>query len=201
MLLRTSNDNDRKHGDNLNFTLYSFICFLSCDVHHHYHHHVQFLFTMLAWVRRVYLIANFHFTLSYSTSCIFNTLRSPRISSSQISLHFFTQLSLSTIPTWQNHLSLPLCMQFLMLTNPKPIYQLARRLSILHCHITHPSYHHRVISSQLCQVLFFHCPGITAMENNTADTCNILPFVSSGKYRNNFPKCLPATSNSSHIEF
>ena len=39
--------------------------------------------------------------------------------STTISLHFFTQLSFSIISTCPNQLCLPLCMQFLMLTNPR----------------------------------------------------------------------------------
>ena len=61
---------------------------------------------------------------------------------STISLRFFTQLSLSTLSTCPNHLMLPLCMKFPMLTNPQVISQLVRRLSNLQCHITHQSYHH-----------------------------------------------------------
>ena len=40
-------------------------------------------------------------------------------------------------------------------------YQLVKRLSILHT--TKIPFHHHIISSQL---LFFHCPGITTIENN-----------------------------------
>ena len=76
------------------------------------------LFSMPAWVSQVYLIANFHFTLSGAISCcIFNTLRLPCITASKvfrglpltrclstiISFHFFTQLSLSILSICPNH--------------------------------------------------------------------------------------------------
>ena len=89
--------------------------------------------------------------------------------STTISIHFFKQLPWPILSTCPNHLSLPLCMQILMLAKPRQT-QLVRRLSILLCHLTHPPYRH-VISLQLCQALFFHGSGLTTIENNILDTC------------------------------
>ena len=104
---------------------------------------------MVTWVRQVYLIANINFTLSWGRSCcIFNTRRPsfrlplPLIPSTTISLHFFIQLSLSILSTCPNHLRLPLCFQFLILTwghlstHYKTLFP-----SVSHCTTTAPSCH------------------------------------------------------------
>ena len=79
------------------------------------------LFSMLAWVRRVYLMANFHSNRFWANSCdIFSSFRLPLTTSSQvlhglplprfpsttISLHIFTQQSVPILSTCPNHLSL-----------------------------------------------------------------------------------------------
>ena len=86
-----------------------------------------------------------------------------------IPLQFFTQLSLSIISKCPNHLSLPPLLTLCLPTDPKQSLKLSEDFSILQCRITQPPYH--VISLQLCQVLFFHCPGLTTIESNIFDTC------------------------------
>ena len=130
---------------------------------------------MLVSVRRVYLSANLHFTLSSPKFCyIFNILRSPQTTSSQvfcdlprplcpsttISLLFFTQLS---CPVFQH---LYHCMEFYVYkpqsnlsTHQKTFYP-----SVSHytstvpssCHITHPLYHHHVTLHIHCTIIMSH---------------------------------------------
>ena len=151
-------------------------------------------------------MANFHFTvLCHATMynwCI--VYHSPYVLLLQ-SPYTYPTVFVHSFNMSKPH-SLPLCMQFLMLTNPRRS-QLVRRLSILRHHITHPPYHHQVISLQLCQVLFFHCPGLTAIENNTPDTWleNVNFCAQENTLEVSTDKCslnvYPIASNSNHNAF
>ena len=77
--------------------------------------------------------------------------------------------SLSILATCPNHLkSTPLHVVYCL---PTQMISLVRRHSIFQCHITHPPFHHIVLSLQRCQILFFQCPDITTIVNNIPDMC------------------------------
>ena len=119
---------------------------------------------MLAWVRHVYLIANTLLCHTvYSKSFYVPLLQ-----------HFFTHLSLSILSKCPNHVSLPLSIEFLMLTN-------LNFLSIdVRLHIPHKT---SIIMSflQLYHVLFFHCPGLTTIEKTLLAWLDNLIYVNIGK--------------------
>ena len=74
------------------------------------------LFSLLAWVQWVYVMANFN-TPCITSSQVFRGLPLP-ICPTTISLHLITQLSLSTLVTCSNHLVYPSACSFLCLPIP-----------------------------------------------------------------------------------
>ena len=142
---------------------------------------------MIAWIRWVYVIVIFHFTVLSNGMLYFNTRRLPSITSSQIfrghlpfplviplqsPTKFFTELSLYILSTCTNHLSTPLyAVSF--------AYQLQTILTrqntfLFQCHITHTqsfSFLSSFSNSSSSTVY------LTAIENNTYNNFTTYQFT------------------------
>ena len=167
-------------------------------LHHYQHHLVQF--NMIAWVRQVYLIANFHFTLSQARlHCTFNSLNLPCTTSSRV-FHgpILPSLLYPTLFVYSLNMSKPhiyhIVFSFLCILTPGDL-NLSQDFPsfsvILHITCT-------IIMSSSSFAKSSSCPCLTTRPGTFYLLYNKNTLeINAG----NFPKSLPTTSNSSRNAF